>query len=428
MKKLLASLLIINSCYLLPTFEHSISGAQATENTQKSVKVPAMRNRVYAQLARAQKLADEVSKAEGLAVLDEVKERIDSLNSYEKAMLWNFYGFMHYSNDDLGAAVNSFEKVIAEAAIPQSLRLSTLYSLAQLSMQKQDYAKTLAFLNKWQSVNTKPLTSDQHMLFAQVYYQDKQFKASIAAIDHAFTEIKAKNKLPKENWLILQRANYYELKQPEKVTYVLEQLVKHYEKPKYWLQLSGMYGEIGQEDKQLAAMETAWQAGYVTKAQDIITLAQLYRFNGVPYKAGALLAKAIQDGKVDANEKNLEMQAQAYLASKSYEKALVALEKASELADSGKFDAQLAQTYLNLDKWQAAIAAADKALSRGNVDANGDMHLVLGMSYFNLKRFQQSILAFKAAEAIPKSAKTASQWSKYVKREQEHHTQLAMLN
>lgn len=387
-----------------------------------------MRNRVYAQLARAQKLADEGVKLEGFDVLDEVKDRIDSLNSYEKAMLWNFYGFMYYGNDDLASAIDSFQNVIAEVAIPQPLRLSTLYSLAQLSMQQQNYRETLSYLKQWQQINTKELTAEQHILFAQVYYQDKQFEPSLMAINKAINEVTLKNKLPKENWLILQRANYYELKQPEKVTEVLEALVKHYEKPEYWLQLSGMYGEIGNEEKQLAAMETAWQAGYITKSQDIVTLAQLYRFNGVPYKAAKLLNNAISEGKIVANERHYEMLAQSYLAAKNDKEAIPALIKASEITESGKFDAQLAQAYLNTEKWQLAIKSADSALNRGGIERVGDMHLVIGMSYFNLEQFEQSLTALKNAEKISSSAKVATQWYKYVKREQVQHAQLAMLN
>lgn len=90
-----------------------------------------MRNRVYSQLARAQKLADEGEKIEGFEVLDAVKDNIDRLNSYERAMLFNFYGFMYYGNEDLASAIDSFEQVIAEQGIPDSLYLSTLYSLAQ---------------------------------------------------------------------------------------------------------------------------------------------------------------------------------------------------------------------------------------------------------------------------------------------------------
>jgi hypothetical protein len=404
--------------------------AQAQENaaSNDTVKVPAMRNRVYTQLARAQKLADEGNKQEGLAVLDEVKARISSLNSYEQAMLWNFYGFMHYGNDNLPLAIENFEKVVAEKAIPLSLRTSTLFSLAQLSMQQQNYDQSLSYLEQWQKVNTKPLTSTQQMLFAQINYQNKDYKTSLQYVNEAIELALTKDETPKENWFILQRANYYELKQPENVVKVIEDLIRFHDKPKYWIQLSGMYGEISEEEKQLAVMESAYQAGYVTTSQDIITLVQLYRFHGVPYKAAKLLAKAIEDGSVAAEEKYLDMLAQSYIAAKNDEKAIPVLVKAAEIAETGKFDAYLAQSYLNLEKWNLAIASAKKAIKRGGVDRLGNMHLVIGMSNFNLKKFDASLTAFEDAQKLKETSKTANQWYQYVKREQDAHMQLAMLN
>lgn len=426
MNKIIVPLLLAGATYFAPTTENI--GVQAAETQSKaSVKVPAMRNRVYTQFARAQKIADEGNKAEGLAVLDEVKERIDSLNSYEQAMLWNFYGFMYYGNDDLANALASFKKVVAQEAIPASLRLSTLYSLAQLSLQQQDYKSALDYLAQWQANNTKALTANQHVMIANAYYLDKNYEKSLVSINNAVELAETKGESIKENWLILQRANYYELKQPEMVAKVLEKMVRLFDKPKYWIQLSGMYGELGQEEKQLAVLEAAWQAGYVEKSQDIITLAQLYRFKGAPYKAAKVLSESIENGVVVANERHLEMVAQSFIAAKNEDLAIPVLVKASEIADTGKFDALLAQTYLNTEKWQKAIASAEKAVERGGIDRLGDMQLILGMSYFNLKDFDSALLALGTAKNIKESSRTAEQWFKYVKREQGEHERLAML-
>ena len=240
----------------------NIAQAQAQNPSAKkstSVKVPAMRNRVYTQLARAQKLADEGNGLEGFDVLDEVQDRIDSLNSYERAMFWNFYGFMYYGNDDIASAIDSFEKVVNEKAIPSSLRLSTLYSLAQLSMQLQNFDQSLKFLGTWKENNPKEMTNTQQVLFAQVHSQNKQYKQSLSYVSKAIEQSETANEVPKENWLILQRASYFQLKQTIDVTRVIENLVRYYNKPKYWLQLSAMYGEIGEEEKQLAVMESKYE-------------------------------------------------------------------------------------------------------------------------------------------------------------------------
>ncbi|MEW6993211.1 tetratricopeptide repeat protein [Colwelliaceae bacterium MEBiC 14330] len=437
---LIASLALasLNAWAEQPTNQVAENNNAENKSYRASKKVPAMRNRVYAQLARAQKLADEGDKLAGFEVLSEVKERLDSLNSYERAMLFNFYGFMYYGNDDIAMAVESFEKVINEEAIPDSLIVSTLYSLAQLSMQTQDYTKALQYLDQWRSVNTKELTGNQEMLFAQLYYQDKKYQQSLVHIDKAMAIAKQNNKAPKENWLTLQRASYYELNQPKKVTEVMEQLVRLYDKPQYWLQLSSMYGEIGEEEKQMAVMEAAYQAGYVVKSTDIITLSQLYLYHGAPYKSANVLEKAIEQGVVFADENNLSMLSQAYLAAKENQRAIDMLIKLSEINSSGKHDALLAQTYLNTEQWQLAINAsslaltriADSALTTDSIEKDkATMYLIQGMANFNLKKFDASLSAFNNAAKFSSTEKTAVQWSKYVTRERvNHETKLAMLN
>lgn len=429
---------LLASNHIMAKDNAQASTEQEHKSYRASKKVPAMRNRVYTQLARAQALADEGNKAAGFEVLADVEARIDTLNGYEQAMLYNFYGFMHYSNDDVAQAIASFTKVVSnESAIPDSLLISTRYSLAQLSMQQQDYAGALHHLKLWQAANAKPLTSNQEMLFAQVYFQDKQFVDSLMHIENAMIAAQKDNITPKENWLVLQRATHYELNQPKQVTKVMEQLVRWYSKPQYWLQLAGMYGEIGEEDKQVAVMEAAYQAGYITKSSEIMTLAQLYQFHGAPYKAAKLLNEAIEQGTVVAQEKSLDLLARAYLDAKESNKAIKVLKQLSQLADSGKYDALLAQTYLNIEQWQKAIIYADNAIAKSHKNNEvfylGNMYLAKGMANFNLKAFKSSLAAFVKAEKLPEIKKTAQQWTKYVEREQEvfqrqQQIRLAMLN
>ena len=104
-----------------------VASAQAAENKteKKRRRTPAMNSRVYSQLARAQQLADEGQVEEGLEVLDDVKDKAKSLNSYEKAMMYNFYGFIYYNAERVDEALASFEQVIEQSPIPESLEKST---------------------------------------------------------------------------------------------------------------------------------------------------------------------------------------------------------------------------------------------------------------------------------------------------------------
>ena len=125
------------------------------------------------------------------------------------------------------------------------------------------------------------------------------------------------------------------------------------------------------------------------------------------------------------------MLANAYIAAKDDEKSIPVLIKAAEISETGKFDAALAQAYLNLEKWQLAINSANEALSRGDLASEvslGNMYLAKGMAEFNLQKFGDSLSAFEQAKKIKSSAKTAKQWFQYVEKEQVAKQNLAMLN
>ncbi|MCW8865530.1 MAG: hypothetical protein OQK22_11595, partial [Colwellia sp.] len=146
---------------------------------------------------------------------------------------------------------------------------------------------------------------------------------------------------------------------------------------------------------------------------------------------------AIEQGTVVAQEKSLDLLARAYLGAKEPKQAINVLQELSKLADSGKYDALLAQTYLNTEQWHNTIKFADIAIAKSKNDSEapylGNMYLAKGMANFNLKAFEQSLAAFVKAEKLPKIKKTAQQWAKYVEREQvvfqrQQEIRLAMLN
>ncbi|TMO95351.1 hypothetical protein CWC11_21475, partial [Pseudoalteromonas sp. S3178] len=127
--------------------------------------------------------------------------------------------------------------VIAEEGIPETLRVSTTFSLAQLAMANSDYNKVIDFLAKWDAINTKPKTDAYYVLKSQAYYQLKDYQKGIDNINLAIAQSDSEGKQPKENWLVLQRAMYYSLNQTDNVVAVLERMVKLYNKPEYWVQL-----------------------------------------------------------------------------------------------------------------------------------------------------------------------------------------------
>lgn len=400
----------------------------AAENKapRKTRKTPAMRERIYSQLSRAQKLADENKVEEGLAVLDRVKSRIDQINSYEKAMLWNFYGFIYYGKDDAKSAIRSFEKVVEQKNIPESLELSTLFSLAQLSMASGQFNKTINFIEKWSVVKGGELSDSALVLKANAYYSMKEYKKAEESITEAVKHVFNQEKIPKENWLVLKRALHYETKKVKQVTHVSEQLVRYYSKPKYWIELANMYGETDQTEKQLAVMEAALQQGYVSKKTDIQSLAQLYYFSGAPYKAARLLSSSITKGAIDGDVKVLKFIAQAWFTAKETDKAVPILKQAAQLSKDGNVDAKLAEAFVELERWEEVIMAAKEAKRKGMLDNPGNIYIALGMAQFNLKDFSSAMKSFQLAKNEKQQSKVADQWLRYVKKEKYKHEKLQL--
>ena len=411
-----ASIVTPSALSLLPGV--SAFTAQAAE--QKTKRVPALREKVYSQLARAQKLADDGDVKAGLEALDSIQDRASSMNSYEIAMMHNFYGFIYYNENDLPKAIAAFEKVVAEEGIPETLRLSTTFSLAQLAMANSDYNKVITFLDQWDAINTKDKPESYYVLRAQTYYQLKDYQQGLNYITQAITLSDSEGKVPKENWLVLQRAMYYSLNQSDKVVKVLERMVKLYNKPEYWVQLAGMYGETGQEKQQLAIIEAAYQQGFLTSKSDLRQLAQVYLYNGLAYKAAIVMSKAIEAGIAEQTAKNYAFVAEAMIQAKEDAQSIKYFVKAAQLSSSGNYDQRLAQVYVNTEQYEEAADSARKALDKGNLDFESNAFVALGMAQFNLQNFDASILAFEQAEKHKKSQRLAQQWIKYVKREKVH--------
>ena len=398
--------------------------AQEVEVERKTKRVPTLRAKVYDQLSRAQGLADAGDQAEAFEVLDNVKSKASSMNSYELAMMYNFYAFIHYEVENYDQAIAAFENVVQQQPIPETFEQATLFSLAQLHMMRGNYDKAIVKIEQWEAIqkNLYPSTdipAKNLVLKDQAMYQKQDYAAASKYINAAVLQVET-NDLGfqvDEQWYVLQRAIYFELKQPENVKNVLLKLVKKFEAPKYWIQLAGMYGELEQEQKQLAVMEIAEQKSFIATGSDMFNLAQLYYYHQMPYKAAAIMQKAMDVGKLPEDERNLTFLAQSWNFAKETEKAIPVMLAAAELSDSGELYAQLGQMYLNMDKWKQAVAASQQALEKGGLRNEGMSHLVIGLAQFNVGEYNEALNQLAKAQEYDGSRGMAQQWSKFVEGE-----------
>ena len=202
----------------------------------------------------------------------------------------------------------------------------------------------------------------------------------------------------KENWWLLLRAAYFELEQMDNVKTVLQRLVIEWSKKEYWTQLSAFYGQDKQEKEQMAAYQTAYHEGFLEKSSEFVQMAQLYLSVEAPYEAARILQKAIDEGKVDKEEKNWKLLAQAWFLAQYDEEAIVALREAAKLSDDGELDIRLARSLSNMANFKDCIDAAQTAIKKGDLKRLDESYITLGMCQFEEARYDDAKQAFANAK------------------------------
>ena len=398
------------------------SEQQSEAAQQETRKTPAMRERVYSRLSEAQACADEGDMPCARELLDRVRE-MSNLNSYEIAQMWNFYAFIYFSQDNYREATRAYENVLQQADLPLGLETTTIFTLTQLYFQEERFEDSLAMLERWFVLTPTP-APDPYVLKAQIYYSLERFREGIEPVRTAIQVAMDQERELRENWYRLLNVFYYELEEYPNVIDVLTTMIEMWPKREYFIQLSAMYGQEGDEGRQLALFETAYEAGWLLRSSEIVNLSQLLLQADIPYKAAKILEKGLEDGIVESTESNWRVLAQAWQLAQEDEEAIPALSRAAGLADDGVLDVRLAQSHQNLAQWQNCVDAARSGMRKGDLRRPDQANMILGACLFELGEFDAARNAFGDAEKDSRSRTGARSWMRYVDAEEDRERQL----
>ena len=359
---------------MAPIGDITVGVVHAQENkdakpAQKTKRTQALNNKVYEKLQKAQEAIEAKNYAEAFSVLDEMKNNTKKpLNDYELSNVLNLYAFVYYSQEDYKNALKAYKEITVLTEAPEGTKVAALYSLAQLYFVTENFPKAVESLLEWFKVAPEASKgSNQYVLLGQGYYQLKDFDKALFNVNKAVDMYKAKGKVPKENWFGLQRFLYYEKNNYKQVVAILNELLVHYPKKQYWMQLSAMQSELKSDSKQLAAMETAYVQGMLEKEKELINMAYLFLANDVPYKAAKVLDRGIREKKIEPTSKNLELLGNAWRQSQEIKKAIPEMAKAAAKSDKGELWARLGNIYLDNDDYKNAVKAVKSGLKKGGV-------------------------------------------------------------
>jgi tetratricopeptide (TPR) repeat protein len=403
---------------------HAQEGEQK-KKPQETRRTPALRNKVYERLSEAQVEVEAKNYPKALELLRAMEEQGGkrALNSYELANLYNLFAFVYYSQEDYPKALGAYESVVKQPDIPLAMEINTRYTIAQLYFVMEEWQKGINALLQWFEV-APDASAQAYILLGQGYYQMKDYDKALENTLIAMKMYKDKDKVPKEQWYSLARFLYFEKNDMPNTIAMLEEMLVHYPKKQYWVQLSHMYSEVKEEKKQLAAMEAVYVQDLLVKDREQVTMAYLYLNADVPYKAARVLDKGLKNETIEDSSKTLEILGTAWRQAQEVKKSIPVMEQAAAKSDKGELYVRLGNVYLDNDQFDKAVIAIEKGLKRGGVKRTDTAQLALGMAAFNDKKYSKARKAFNAAAKDKRSKKHADQWLKYMANELERQKKL----
>jgi len=385
--------------------------AQDKKKERKTKTTVAMSQPVYEALMEIQEFVEAEDFVNAQTAIKKLQGK-KKLSPYESAQIYNLSGYAYYLQENYPEAIRVYYLVLAQPELPEALQQSTLKTLAQLQFTIEDYPKALETIKRLMAVVAEP-AADVYMLLGQAHFQMQNYEEAKEPIITAINLYRDQGRVPRENWLLLLRVIYWELKDFPNMLVVLEELIEAYPKDTYVLTLAGVYSELGDTKKQLALTEALYEKGYIDGKTHAVNLANLYLLHGSPYKAAKILEKEMATDNVKSDVRNLRLLSQAWYSAREDRKAIPPLKRAAAKSDDGELYIRLAQSHLNLEEWSEAAAAAKKGLATGNLKRKDTANIMYGMALFNQKKLEQAKRAFAAASKDKRSRRAAQQWIKY---------------
>ena len=336
-------------------------------------------------------------------------------DSYERALINQLYGQFYALQRDYKSAIPWFEKALAKSRLPFAADLQVTYSLSQCYFQTgryKDVIKTLENYRVKASKRGQNMAPVQLMVLGIAYFQE-------ADILNAYTNISEANATAtklNEEWLQYEFALAVKLEKFDEAINVGQFLVfVNPEKKSYWKQLSGVYYGSESEELSLAGLELAYENDVLDKEKDYIDLARYFMFKELPIKAIDVLNDGINIKKVKQNRKNYEFLADAYFLSKDRVKGIDALIKAEAIEKDADLSYKIARFAFENEDWSKAITYFSQAKKQGYEKYPGRLELLLGISYFEISKYEEALSFLNESIEIDSSSSAAEGWINYIK-------------
>jgi tetratricopeptide (TPR) repeat protein len=396
---------------------------------------PSLSPKTYQALNDIQVLLTENKFSEAEDGLKDLEENLTP--SFGLALTYQIHAQLFLAQENRIQALIYFNKALALEAMKATQAVSLATNVAQLYLADSQVVEAISVLQiRIEAAEKEKVGSTNSMAFITLgsAFQLKQdFKNAIVWLKQGID----RSKPPRENWLQMLMAAYYQLKQYPEAISVLDQLIVMNEtKEEYWLQQASLQQMRNKPKEALNVLQLANVRNILVKEEGLIILVQLLITEGVPERAGRILQELLEQEKITLNDDNWKLLASAWLQSRERKRAITAFINAAEYSlqlvdkslkekeevnkietkqEAAKLYYRSAQLQFDESDFKGAISSFTKARVLGLTGSKrGLSFLMQGSAYFELEEYQNAKVYFSKALEEPKSTNSAKAWLDYM--------------
>ena len=414
------------------------------------------------------------------AELAQLRNRVSSLNSYDRSMFYYYQAYVNLAyKDNLVGARNDYLNLIKEKDAQPRIKLSSYYTISQLYLSDEDFDNGIKYLKLWFKT-TDEVTAQAYVLLGQAYFLQDQFQKAYNVMMEAKRISDETGTTFRENWFSILLATMGELNLKKEQIPYYEEVLELYPKKRYFVNLAGLYNELDRSRDYTSLLKTAYQKELLDKSTEFQSLSQMLLAAGNPYWAAEVMLTGMtsvagqkvidqecalekvldEDGNLvvdkdgipveemtcldvlgpafvkagsaealdrdaapflDESERNLTILAESLRAAQEREAAVDVYRRLDKVISNGEALIAIGNLLYLDNNISEAIEAINKGIKKGNLKNPGFAQLTLGQALFELQRFDEARDVFTKASQSKKDAvkKSARAWLQYTDNEQQ---------
>ena len=120
----------------------------------------------------SKKKKDNPDWATAKSILTELLNNRAEMKSYDRSVMWNYWGYLYFSEEDYDQAMYAYEQLLKEPEATVPLRTASLLTLAQLNLVKERWDKGISLILQWMD-EVENVTAQSYYLLSSAYFQKK---------------------------------------------------------------------------------------------------------------------------------------------------------------------------------------------------------------------------------------------------------------